>query len=91
LRTELGGALWAAEGDGRTATLEQAEDDGKGATYYVATETRDRNTCIQCEDIDGERFDTLRDVRESYPHGGYFACLGTIRCRGTIEPVWGGS
>ncbi|MET8864661.1 phage portal protein [Nonomuraea sp. NPDC004580] len=91
LRTELGGALWAAEGEGKFATLEQAEEDGNGATYYVATEERDRNTCVQCADVDGERFDTLRDARESYPHGGYFACLGTIRCRGTVEPVWGES
>lgn len=91
LRAELGGAIWSAENDGRFATLDQAEADGRGATYYEATETRDRNTCVQCVDIDGERFDTLRDARESYPHGGYFACLGTIRCRGTIEPHWGGS
>lgn len=91
LRTELGGAIWSAENDGRFATLEQAEAEDKGATYYVATEVRDRNTCIQCEDIDGERFDSLEEVRESYPHGGYFACLGTIRCRGTILPHWGGS
>jgi HK97 family phage portal protein len=91
LRTELGGAIWSAEAEGRFATLEQAEFEGKGATYYEATETRDRNTCVQCADIDGDRFDTLAEVRENYPHGGYFACLGTIRCRGTIEPVWGGS
>jgi hypothetical protein len=91
LRAELGGALWAAEQQGRFATLDLAEAEGKGATYYVAVEENDASTCVQCRDIDGERFDTLRDVRESYPHGGYFACLGTIRCRGTVEPVWGGS
>lgn len=91
LRTELGGAVWSAEAAGRYATLQLADDEGNGATYYVATEERDRNTCIQCADVDGERFDTLRDVKESYPHGGYFACLGTIRCRGTVEPHWGES
>lgn len=91
LRTELGGAIWSAEGAGRFATLEQAEGEGLGATYYEASEIRDKNTCVQCEDIDGDRFDTLAEARESYPHGGYFACLGTIRCRGTIEPHWGGS
>jgi len=88
LRTELGGALWAAEQQGRFATLELAEAEGKGALWYEAVEENDPNTCVQCRDIDGERFDTLRDVRESYPHGGYFACLGTIRCRGTVEPRW---
>ncbi|MEU8362331.1 phage portal protein [Nonomuraea sp. NPDC048882] len=91
LRTELGGAIWSAEAAGRYATLQLADDEGNGAIYYVATEERDRNTCIQCADVDGERFDTLRDVKESYPHGGYFACLGTIRCRGTVEPHWGES
>lgn len=91
LRTELGGALWAAEGEGKFATLEQAEEDGNGATWFEAVEERDRNVCIQCSDVNGERFDTLRDARESYPHGGYFGCLGTIRCRGTVEPHWGGS
>ena len=91
LRTELGGALWAAEGEGKFATLEQAEEDGVGANWYEAVEERDRNVCIQCSDVNGERFDTLRDARESYPHGGYFGCLGTIRCRGTVEPHWGGS
>jgi len=88
LRTELGGALWAAEGEGRFATLEQAEEDGVGATWYEAVEETDARACIQCKDVNGERFDTLRDARESYPHGGYFGCLGTIRCRGTVEPRW---
>ncbi|WP_049562228.1 phage portal protein [Nonomuraea sp. SBT364] len=91
LRAELGGAIWAAENLGRFATLELAIADGRGATWYEASEIRDSNTCFQCRDIDGERFDTLRDVRESYPHGGFFACLGTIRCRGTVEPHWGDS
>lgn len=88
LRTELGGAIWAAENAGRFATLEQADADGGGAIWYEASEIRDRNTCVQCEDIDGDRFDTLAEARENYPHGGYFACLGTIRCRGTVEPRW---
>ncbi|WP_431897910.1 phage portal protein [Nonomuraea sp. bgisy101] len=91
LRAELGGAIWAAEAEGRYATLEQSETDGKGPTWYEAVEERDRNVCVQCADVNGERFDTLRDARESYPHGGYFGCLGTIRCRGTIEPHWGES
>ncbi|MEV0382875.1 phage portal protein [Nonomuraea sp. NPDC050643] len=88
LRTELGGAIWSAETAGRFTTLELAESEGKGATYYEAVEETDANACVQCKDVNGERFDTLRDARESYPHGGYFACLGTIRCRGTVEPRW---
>lgn len=91
LRTELGGAIWAAEGAGRFATLEQAEADGKGATYYEASEIRDDATCEFCEKADGRRYDTLPEAQGEYPNGGYWACRGGIRCRGTVEPRWDGS
>lgn len=91
LRAELGGAIWSAENQGRFATLAQAEQDGNGATWYEASEIRDANTCAPCSEIDGNRFDTLSEAQAHYPNGGYFSCLGTIRCRGTIEPHWGGS
>ncbi|WP_326646067.1 phage portal protein [Streptosporangium sp. NBC_01755] len=88
LRTELGGAIWAAEGAGRFATLEQAEADGKGATWYEASEIRDDATCEFCEKADGRRYDTLPEAQAQYPNGGYWACKGGIRCRGTVEPRW---
>jgi hypothetical protein len=91
LRTDLGGAIWSAENAGRFATLEQAEDDGKGATYFEAVEEGDTNTCIPCSTINGDRFDTLAEAQAEYPNGGYYLCQGGVRCRGTIEPVWGGS
>src|SRR5690606_430865 len=88
LRTELGGAIWAAENAGRFATLERAAEDGRPVLYLVASEIRDTNTCAYCASVDGRRYETLAEAREDYPHGGYWACLGGIRCRGTIEPRW---
>lgn len=88
LKTELGGAVWSAENLGRFATLERAEDDGHPVLYLVASEVRDTNTCAYCASVDGRRYETLAEAREDYPHGGYWACLGGIRCRGTIEPRW---
>lgn len=87
-RTELGGAIWSAEGAGRIATLEQAEQQGKGASYFEASEIRDKATCELCERADGRRYDTLAEAKAEYPNGGYWACKGYIRCRGTIEPKW---
>ena len=91
LRTELGGAIWAAEGAGRFATLAQAEQEGKGATWFEASETRDKATCDFCEAADGRRYDSLAAAQYEYPNGGYWACRGRKRCRGTIEPHWGES
>lgn len=91
LRTELGGAIWAAENAGRFATLEQAEEDGQGATWFEASETRDTATCDFCEVADGRRYDSLPAAQYEYPNGGYWACRGRLRCRGTIEPHWGES
>lgn len=91
LRTELGGAIWSAETQGRYATFELAETEGKGATWYEATEENDRNACAPCKDIHGQRFDHYREAQAHYPNGGYFLCLGNIRCRGTVEPHWGES
>jgi HK97 family phage portal protein len=91
LRAELGGAIWSAEGAGRFATLEQAEADGVGATGFTASEIRDLNTCDLCKRADGRHYDTLAEAQSEYPNGGYWACKGGARCRGTIEPVWSGS
>ncbi|MEU6781481.1 phage portal protein [Nonomuraea angiospora] len=89
LRTELGGAIWSAENRGRFATLELAEADGRGAAWYEASETRDTATCDFCQVADGRRYDSLAAAQFEYPNGGYWACRGRERCRGTIEPHWG--
>jgi HK97 family phage portal protein len=91
LRTELGGAIWGAEGEGRFATLQRAEDDGRGPDWYEASEFRDRNACEPCREVDGKRFDSLATARAAYPYGGYVTCEGRYRCRGAVVPVWEGS
>jgi HK97 family phage portal protein len=88
LGSELSAAIWAAENEGRAATLEQAEADGAPAGYFLADEVRDKNTCGPCAEIDGRRFDTLADVQAEYPFGGYRKCEGRARCRGTFVPYW---
>jgi HK97 family phage portal protein len=85
LRTELGGALWSAEGAGRDAALAVLP----APTYLLADEVRDRNTCSPCKDIDGRRYSTVAQARADYPQlAGYRACDGRARCRGVVEPYW---
>jgi hypothetical protein len=83
-REQLGGALWSAENIGRYVTLNANEP----ATYYEASEVRDKSRCEPCRKIDGKHFETLQEAVEAYPNGGYHNCLGGIRCRGTFDPVW---
>lgn len=88
LRDELGGQVWAAENEGRSATFEQAEADGKKPAHYLADEVRDSNTCKPCKDIDGSHFRTLDDAQRAYPFGGFRRCDGRQRCRGTYWATW---
>ena len=84
LRTQLGGAVSAAQAAGRFAVLEAAPE----ADRIVASEILDGNTCPPCRDIDGHEFDNLDDARAAYPEGTYIACLGGVRCRGTVFGLW---
>jgi hypothetical protein len=83
LAEQLGGVLSTAQQTGRTAVLEAAPD-----AEYFASETRDRNTCKPCADIDGHKFDSLDQGLAAYPTGGYSDCLGGLRCRGIVVAVW---
>jgi len=90
LSDQLGGALWSAQEEGRYQTLAGMLAT-QPASYYVADEIRDKNTCKPCRMIDGTLFATLEEAREAYPAGGYVECLGGFRCRGRYEPSWGPS
>lgn len=83
LREQLGGAISAAQNHGRQAVLTAAPD----ADYY-ASEVLDENTCKECRDIDGEKFDSMEDAATAYASGGYLDCLGRLRCRGIVVAVW---
>jgi hypothetical protein len=88
LRSELGGQIWAAENEGRLATIEQALANGHEFDHLEASERRDTNTCGPCKAIDGRRYDAVKEARADYPFGGYRSCDGRARCRGTVEAVW---
>lgn len=80
---QVGGAMSAAQNEGRMAVLAVAPP-----AEYVASEALDKNSCKPCRDIDGTRYTTLPDARTAYPSGGYTECLGGSRCRGTLVTVW---
>lgn len=85
-RESIGGAITAAQNEGRRTVLAVAPE----ASQYVASEILDRNVCAPCRQIDGTTFETLADSTEQYPSGGFRNCLGGVRCRGTIVAVWEG-
>jgi hypothetical protein len=55
---------------------------------FYASEINDTNTCKTCKAIDGSKFDTMAELMEHYPTGGYVDCLGRDRCRGTFVAVY---
>lgn len=57
------------------------------ASIY-ASELLDSNTCVSCEEIDGTEYGSLEDAEYDYPAGGYYACEGGDRCRGTLVVVY---
>jgi len=82
-RDQLGGALHRAQNAGRVATLQAAP-----TARYFASEKNDANRCPPCADIDGREFEDLAAAQAVYGAGGYQACEGGIRCRGTVTAVW---
>jgi hypothetical protein len=78
----LGGALNQAQNQGRMVVFDQAPAD------YYSSELLDKNTCENCEAIDGHDYASLSDAETDYPSGGYSECLGGPRCRGTIVAVY---
>jgi 2'-5' RNA ligase len=83
-RESIGGAITAAQNEGRRTVLAAAPE----ASQYVASEILDRNVCQPCRQVDGTTYETLADATEQYPSGGFRNCLGGVRCRGTIVAVW---
>lgn len=89
LRDHLGAALTAAQNQGRMAALAAAPESA-GTAEYVAAEFLDKNTCDNCRKVDGTHFGDLAEADAAYPTGGYVACEGMARCRGTVVAIWGG-
>jgi hypothetical protein len=74
----LGGAMTAAQNEGRRAVL-----SGHGGVWE-ASEILDGSTCPPCLGVDGTTYDTYEAAVNDYPAGGYKNCLGGSRCRGTL-------
>ncbi|HEU5046144.1 MAG TPA: hypothetical protein VFT75_18635 [Nocardioidaceae bacterium] len=86
LNDTLGGAMTQAQNAGRRAVMSAAHTAG---TIYYASELLDERTCENCASEDGTSFVTLTDAEVDYPAGGYMACSGGPRCRGTLVAVYG--
>lgn len=82
-REQLGGALWAAQAQGRIAALEEAP-----TATYAGSEVLDMNTCKPCREIDGHQFESLAAAATAYATGGYINCEGRLRCRGILIAIW---
>jgi hypothetical protein len=81
---QLKGAVQMAQNGGRLAVMEQAE----GAVGFYSSELLDTNTCERCVAIDGKAYPSVADARVDYPSGGFHACEGGPRCRGTVVAVY---
>jgi hypothetical protein len=97
-------AVAAAELGPRAKTLDaarQAANVAHGAGRKAATdvlptperiyasELLDKNTCHPCARTDGREYSNVDAALMDYPGaGGYIACDGGHRCRGTLVYVW---
>lgn len=81
-----GGLLEAAASDFHIITGTPKPVDAK----VYALEILDGNTCDECAAIDGQEYASLEDARLDYPGigGGYIACAGRERCRGSLVIVY---
>jgi len=80
----LGSLLSAAQFAGRLAVLEQHP-----AKSYRATEVNDAHECVNCREVDGREYKTLRQALADYVGGGHYReCLGRTRCRGYPKPIF---
>lgn len=84
VRDQLGGALSTAQNAGRKLTMRRNE-----AEELYASELLDTSTCSECRAEDGKEFDSVDAAEGDYPGGGYMACKGGERCRGTLVAVYG--
>lgn len=84
VKDQLGGAITTAQNSGRKLTMRRND-----AEELYASELLDTSTCKNCRAEDGKEFDSVEDAEADYPGGGYMACEGGERCRGTLVAVYG--
>lgn len=81
---EASQAIHSARGAGRYDTAADFEPED-----IWASELLDGATCSACAKVDGKEYPTLSDARTEYETGGYGACKGGARCRGTLVMIYG--
>lgn len=84
LNDVLGGAVQQAQNAGRKLVFNR---DGQEGRVY-SSELLDSNTCTACVGIDGTEYVDMETAERDYPTGGYHACEGRERCRGTLVKVY---
>lgn len=77
--------IHSAQGIGRNAAAMELNPSA-----IFASEIMDGNTCPACKAVDGKQYDTMAEARTEYEHGGYGACQGGARCRGTLVFLYDG-
>lgn len=82
LNDMLGGAMTQAQNTGRRAVMVE-----KPAQIY-ASELLDGDTCTNCTGVDAKEYASMAEAEADYPTGGFKACLGGPRCRGTLVAVY---
>ena len=71
--------IHAAHGAGRIETAKTMQPE-----EIYATELLDGATCPACYEVDGKDYATIEEGEAEYETGGYGACRGGARCRGTL-------
>jgi len=79
---QLKGAVTMAQNVARTHVFAQALEQTVASIY--ASEILDVNTCPQCMANDGREYDSIEAAVMDYASGGFHACDGGPRCRGTL-------
>jgi len=92
-------ALKAIPIDGATDLARQTINTAHGAGRYdtiapmepaeiYASELLDGATCDRCAAVDGKQYATMAEALVEYETGGYGACRGGSRCRGTLISIY---
>jgi hypothetical protein len=92
-------ALKAIPLDGAEDLAKQTINTAHGAGRYetiaplnpveiYASELLDGATCDRCAAVDGKEYATMAEALVEYETGGYGACRGGARCRGTLVSVY---
>lgn len=77
------GASMRAGNGGRFAAIATAD-----TRAVHSSELLDAATCAPCFDVDGTEYASMDEALGDYPAGGFVACEGRERCRGTLVCIF---